>query len=138
MAGGKPSHRRGVKAGQAVEHRSLAGAVGANVGDSDMDFNLETNGQECSISLSGRLTFNDHARMRALIKEASRRDVTKVLFDLSALEFIDSAGVGMILIAREELDGHQKKLTLRKATGQVKRVITVAQLSKLVEIDNYE
>ena len=100
-----------------------------------MNFSFDDTPQECIISFLGRLTFNDHAKMRALIREATRRDKIQIIFDLRKLEFIDSAGVGMILIAKGEFESHQKNLTLRHAAGQVMRVITVSQLSKLVTVD---
>ena len=100
-----------------------------------MDHHFDKKDQEVSIHLSGRLTFNDHARMRALISEAVKTCQKEIAIDLSELEFIDSAGIGMILIAREEFDYRQKKLTIKNATGQVMRVMTITNLSKLVAID---
>lgn len=100
-----------------------------------MDFHFEENDQGCTIYIGGRLTFNDHEMMRALIKEAGRRDKEQVIFDLKNLSFVDSAGVGMLLIANDELASRQKKLTLRNACGQVNHVIAVVHLSKLVAVD---
>ncbi len=99
-----------------------------------MDYRIDLSDQQCEIFFNGRLTFNDHAKMRMLIKEAIAEPSKQIVFDLGELQFIDSAAVGMFLIAREEFEGRQKKLTLRNATGQVKRVITVSQLSKLITV----
>ena len=42
----------------------------------------------------------------------------------------------MILVAREEVSQLSKNLTLRGAQGQVKRVLTVAQLGKVIDIED--
>lgn len=101
-----------------------------------MDYGIESKGQETVVRLRGRLTFNDHAKLRSLIGEMLAQKTTQHALDLSALEFVDSAGIGMLLIAREELASASKKLTLRAAQGQVKRVLTVAQLGKIVTIED--
>ena len=100
-----------------------------------MDHRFDNQENKFVIHLSGRLTYNDHDKMRLLISDAIRNDESRIIFDFGELEFIDSAGVGMILIALEEFNFRHKKLSLHNATGQVARVMSVAQLSKLVEID---
>lgn len=100
-----------------------------------MDYGIDVKEQEAVVRLRGRLTFNDHAKLRALIREMLQNKAKRQILDLSALEFVDSAGIGMLLIAREEMANVEKQLVLRSAQGQVKRVLTVAQLSKIVVIE---
>lgn len=101
-----------------------------------MDYGIESKDQETVVRLRGRLTFNDHAKLRGLIREMLQLPAKRQVLDLSTLEFVDSAGIGMLLIAREELANADKTLVLRAAQGQVKRVLTVAQLSKIVAIED--
>ncbi len=100
-----------------------------------MDYAIDIKEQEALVRLTGRLTFNDHAKLRALIKEMLQNAAKRQILDLANLEFVDSAGIGMLLIAREELSNLDKQFILRKAGGQVKRVLTVAQLGKLITIE---
>ena len=101
-----------------------------------MEYATQVNETEAVVQLSGRLTFNDHVKMRGLIREMLQNKPTRQVLELSSLEFVDSAGIGMLLIAREELANQQKAFVLRKASGQVKRVFTVAQLGKLISIED--
>ncbi|AIB12793.1 STAS domain-containing protein [Azospirillum sp. YIM DDC1] len=101
-----------------------------------MDYGIEDKEQETLVRLRGRLTFNDHAKLRALIREMLQNKAKRQVLDLSTLEFVDSAGIGMLLIAREEMANADKQLVLRSAAGQVKRVLTVAQLNKIVTIED--
>jgi len=99
-----------------------------------MDYRIDTGANETVVQLSGRLTFNDHVPWRALIHEMSRDAAKNQTMDLGSLEFVDSAGIGMLLIAREEMSAAGKHLSLRNAKGQVKRVLNVAQINKLIPI----
>jgi anti-anti-sigma factor len=100
-----------------------------------MDYGLNTAGEETVVDLRGRLTFNDHAEFRELITEMVGSKKAHQVIDLSSLEFVDSAGLGMLLIAREELSGAKAELRLRNPQGQVKRVLNVARLSQIIKIE---
>lgn len=101
-----------------------------------MEYGIEQRDRDETIRLRGRLTFNDHAKLRALIGELKQSKGQRQTLDLSSLEFVDSAGIGMLLIAREEMTSVNKTLVLRGAVGQVKRVLTVAQIGKLIPIED--
>lgn len=101
-----------------------------------MDYGIEVRDQEAVVRLRGRLTFNDHVKLRTLIGEMGQNKLKRQVLDLSSLEFVDSAGIGMLLIAREEMDRAAKQFVLRGAAGQVKRVLTVAQIAKIVAMED--
>ncbi len=101
-----------------------------------MDYRIEQDDIEARIYLSGRLTFNDHGKVRAMIQEMVQSRATRQILVISGLEFVDSSGLGMILVAREEVIQRKKNLVLRGAQGQVKRVLTVAQLGKVIDIED--
>jgi anti-anti-sigma factor len=101
-----------------------------------MDYRIEQDDSELRIFLSGRLTFNDHGKVRAMIQEMVQSRATRQILMISGLEFVDSSGLGMILVAREEVIQRKKNLVLRGAQGQVKRVLTVAQLGKVIDIED--
>ena len=67
-----------------------------------MDYRIEESGVELKIFLSGRLTFNDHGKVRAMIQEMVQSKASRQILVISGLEFVDSSGLGMILVAREE------------------------------------
>lgn len=100
-----------------------------------MEYAIDIREQEAVVRLRGRLTFNDHAKLRALIQEMLQNKAKRQVLDLSNLEFVDSAGIGMLLIAREEMTNIDKQFVLRGAQGQVKRVLSVAQLGKIISIE---
>ena len=101
-----------------------------------MDYRIEQDDKEARVFLSGRLTFNDHGKVRTMIQEMVQSRASRHVLMIGGLEFVDSSGLGMILVAREEVSQLKKNLTLRGAQGQVKRVLTVAQLGKVIDIED--
>jgi anti-anti-sigma factor len=101
-----------------------------------MDYRIDQDDTEARVHLSGRLTFNDHGKVRAMIQEMVQSRATRQILMISGLEFVDSSGLGMILVAREEVIQRKKNLILRGAQGQVKRVLTVAQVGKVIDIED--
>ena len=98
-----------------------------------MEYSIDSNEHGICVNIIGRLTYNDRNKLSDLINNLAQISTKWIALDLEALEFIDSAGVGMLLIVREELVMRDKLLIVSKATGQVKRVLTVAQLGKMVK-----
>jgi anti-anti-sigma factor len=100
-----------------------------------MEHALNKNGQIVTALLRGDLTFNDHAGFRELLLAlAALNDIESIVFDLNDLEFIDSAGIGMLIIANDEALGRNQKLAICGARNQVKMALDVADLKSLVEV----
>jgi anti-anti-sigma factor len=59
-----------------------------------------------------------------------------IVIDLAKVEFIDSAGLGMLLIARDEASKASRQLTLRGPQGQVKRMFAVTRFETLFAIES--
>ena len=59
---------------------------------------------------------------------------TPVTIDLSAADYIDSAGLGMLIRLREHVGGDVNKLTLTGANPTVKKILEVANFGLLFTI----
>lgn len=95
---------------------------------------FEFTGEDSTVAMTGDFTFTDHAMFLGIMQRLfNTRDVPIVL-DLSGLEFIDSAGLGMLLIARDEAAKGGRKLTLRGPKGQIKRMFAVTRFDTLFTI----
>jgi anti-anti-sigma factor len=86
--------------------------------------------------LSGRFTFSDHGTFRTMIGEMEGTGASRHVIDLSGIEFIDSAGLGMLLLARDEGKRKNLDVALRKPTGQVKRMLEVARFDTMFTIED--
>jgi len=87
-----------------------------------------------SVFLSGEFTFTDHVAFREVADRLFETKDRSLVIDLSKLEFIDSAGLGMLLIAREEAGKANRNLSLRGPQGQVERMFSVTKFNTLFTI----
>ena len=65
---------------------------------------FEFEGSEARVSLIGEFTFTDYAMFREILSRLTRTRDTEIAIDLSRLDFVDSAALGMLLIARDEVE----------------------------------
>lgn len=86
------------------------------------------------VELSGRLQFDDHSLFKTILFDELMTDhVQQVTFNLSQLEFIDSSGIGMLLLAHEKLAERGARMNIMGAQGQVKRVLDLTQIETVFE-----
>lgn len=90
---------------------------------------------EVVVRLSEALTFSDHGAFRDVLKSVISNGLHKCIFDLSKLESVDSAGLGMFMIASEELEKENWKMVLRSPQGQVKQLLDLAKIKDVVPIE---
>ena len=98
-----------------------------------MQFQLDNNSS--LVSMSGEFTFTDHAQFKTLVTRLFETKDAPVVIDLSKLEFIDSAGLGMLLLARDEAKKTNRALILRGPSGQVKRMFGVTKFDTLFDVE---
>lgn len=91
-------------------------------------------GDEVEIRLVGALTMEDHGAFRSLLSDLTQRKPKHCAFDLRELDSIDSAGIGMLLIASEEAKKANWSFSIDNPAGHVRRVLELADLSKIVTI----
>jgi len=84
-----------------------------------------------TITLSGKFTFFDHAAFREILEEMSQEKIRGVVLDMAALTFIDSAGLGQLLLAQDEATKYHKSLVIKGATGQVRKMFGVAHFDTI-------
>lgn len=101
-----------------------------------MDFKTIRTDAVPEIRLSGRMEFTDHDRLVEIVTELNELRASRVVLDLSQLEFIDSAGLGMLLILQEEAESGNTKLIVRGAAGDVRRSIELARLSEIITFEH--
>lgn len=58
------------------------------------------------------------------------------MVDLSGLEFVDSAGLGMLLILKDELSKNSATLILKAPAGQVEKMLQVSHFDRMFEIES--
>jgi len=101
-----------------------------------LNYKTECANGTTTVELGGRFTFGDHSSFRKLIEEIRTHGSSTYVLDVAAVEFIDSAGLGMLLLARDEGEKTNTTVVIRGAQGQVKRMLEVARFDTLFKLEN--
>ncbi|NVJ70213.1 MAG: STAS domain-containing protein [Alphaproteobacteria bacterium] len=98
-----------------------------------MDYSINNSGNRTTINMSGRLTFDDQGNFKQLLKELADDGAEKWLLDISGLEYIDSAGLGLMLRAQSVAEKAGKSMSMRvPQSGQVAEILEIAQFQTLI------
>jgi anti-anti-sigma factor len=89
-----------------------------------------------TFQLKGGLTFSDHTLFRTVLTAITDEKLQSISIDLANLDYIDSAGLGMLLLAREMAQEANVSLTLAHPRNQVKKMFDISQFENLFNIAN--
>lgn len=93
-------------------------------------------GSQSNLVFTGSFTFSDNQKFRAIIDLAEKAEVTSITIDLTHVDFIDSAGLGMLLLLRDVCTKKQSSITLQHPTGQVAKIFNISKFEQLFRIVN--
>lgn len=99
-----------------------------------MNNNNRASGAASVVKLSGRFTFDSHRDFRDAISTHLAGHANEIAIDFSAVEYMDSAALGMLLLARERAAEQGKTVTLTNCRGPVKAVLDIANFQRLFDI----
>lgn len=91
-----------------------------------MEFSMQEAGNTLEIMMQGRFTFSENQKFKLILQQTLQSKPAVVVFDLAKVDFIDSAGLGMLLLAKDEMDSMNTSILLRGAQGQVKKMLNVS------------
>ena len=99
-----------------------------------MPMQITTNeaGQHATLRLEGRFDFNASREFRDSYERIlARREIESIDVDLSAVNYLDSSALGMLLLLREKAEPTGVKLALVNSRGAVRQILEVANFHKL-------
>jgi len=100
-----------------------------------MECQLDTTENTLRATLSGQFIFTDHPKFRAIINAAEDPKIFSIRINVADVSFIDSAGLGMLLLLRDTCEKHKKSLTLSQPAGQVKKVFDISKFELLFTME---
>jgi anti-anti-sigma factor len=79
------------------------------------------------------MTFRDSDKLATVGRSISRKDMPKVIVDLQALQFIDSAAVSMLIVLADRTRQVGGVLLVENPQGQVARVLSCIKFKDVLE-----
>lgn len=92
------------------------------------------NGKE--VLISGSFTFRDHDTFFEVVSMIKTGYEKRVVLNMSECEFLDSAALGMLVIAHDEAVAKKVNLVIKGVQGKVKDVLYAARFDTLYEFED--
>ena len=87
------------------------------------------------VEVTGRLALGrESQRIETLIDDLSKKGVSRVVIDLSGVEYIDSAGIGMLALAAGKMKEAGGKLALVAPEGRVLQMLNLTQMNAILTV----
>jgi anti-sigma B factor antagonist len=87
------------------------------------------------VELSGKLALGrESQRIESLVEELVRRGTRRVVVDMSGVDYIDSAGIGMVALAAGKLRETNGTLAIVAPEGRVLHLLNMTQMNTIVKV----
>ena len=97
-----------------------------------MTINVERDFELVTLEISGRLDTTTAPNLESVINELSK-DTKELIFDMSGVEYISSAGIRVLLGAYKKMNTNQGIMRIEKANDMVREVFEMTGLLELLE-----
>ncbi|MCR4653576.1 MAG: STAS domain-containing protein [Eubacterium sp.] len=98
-----------------------------------LDINMNENGKELTVELKGELNVGTSPELEQALK-GKLEEVDKLIFDLSGLEYISSAGLRVLLFSHQTVSKNGTMI-IRNLTDEVKDIFEVTGFSDAMNIE---
>lgn len=87
------------------------------------------------IAISGRLTFGREAeRLESTVKDLLQGGQGRFVFDLTALDYVDSSGIGTIVSCLTAIKKSGADLRVAGSNARIKRLFSMTGVDKLLSL----
>ncbi|TWH44932.1 STAS domain-containing protein [Sporomusa sp. KB1] len=96
---------------------------------------LTINGNHATVSLDGKIYAHDAGIIRDELLAAIEGGVTDISMELSRLEYIDSSGLGVLVMVHKRTLDKNGKLVLKGIQGMAAEILKRTRLDKVLHIE---
>lgn len=98
-----------------------------------MNFTMNKNGNELTVTIEGRLDTLTAPQLEQKLDPALA-DVNKLIFDLTELEYISSAGLRVLLASRQKMEG-KDGMTVKNVNDDIMEVFEITGFADILDIE---
>ena len=88
------------------------------------------------IFIKDNLTFRDYLIFNKIVELIQSKQYTNICIDMEDCTFVDSAGLGMFVIAQDEAQKSKTNITLKNLNKSVKDLFCTARFDTLYNIED--
>jgi len=86
------------------------------------------------LAVSGRLSFYSRKVFQTVMKSAANTKRNHVIVNLEAVEYLDSAALGLLVLSQANLSLKGIEMSLVGPRGPVKEILEMANISQLIPV----
>lgn len=90
--------------------------------------------ENVQVKLMDRMSFSDHTAFREVLGSIAKAKPRSCTFDLSGLISVDSAALGMFMVAHDQAVKQGWSMALRAPQDQVNKILKLACFDKILTI----
>lgn len=97
-------------------------------------FAAAADGKEAVVSISGRFDFSTHGEFRQVLDALRATKFAKYTIDMGAVDDMDSAALGMLLLLRDTVGGDKAEVHLLRCRAEIREMLKMANFQDLFRI----
>lgn len=101
-----------------------------------MEHKIVNTGDVLELNIKGKFTFADNKAFSEILDDISNNNYKNFTINLDGVEFIDSAALGILLLARDKCVKSATNLLLKNPKGQVKQMFDISRFNDLFKIEH--
>jgi len=84
--------------------------------------------------MRGQFVFSDHQIFKPILDYIEGGLFPAIYLNMAEVEFVDSAALGLLLLAKEKSEGSSSRLILEHPTGQVAKMFEISCFHEIFEV----
>lgn len=100
-----------------------------------MEYTVNNTPSSIQVALKGQLTFSDNSKFKEIIDMLENEKLQSVSLNFREVDFIDSAGLGMLLLLRDQCQERNITVGIQSPVGQVHKIFMISKFDQLFTID---
>ncbi|CAK0768960.1 hypothetical protein CCP2SC5_460007 [Azospirillaceae bacterium] len=102
--------------------------------ETGLQYDVSMHGNVTEVSLKGRMCFSDHNIFSKIMSTFDVNPGHQIVFNLSKLDYVDSSGLGMFLIADDEARRKSIKFRIVSPKSEVQRIFALGKLDRILDV----
>ncbi len=96
--------------------------------------NLSTDKKNMNIEISGHFDFSAQKDFRDTYRDRNESGL-RFSINLSKVEYMDSAALGMLMVLKKHADAHSSQVVLQAPSATIKKILLTSKFDKLFSIE---
>lgn len=86
------------------------------------------------LDLKGDLTYSNRAAFKTAVEQVKSRGCRHLIVNLEQVRFVDSSGLGMLVLLSQSFKLQQSRVSLLKPQNYVREIMSLANIPKMIPI----